>query len=91
LKIDEVRYVAGGDLETKWVTLDRRAIEELRVGPHRGHCGHLIDDDRRRRRIAQHREQCNCRIVAAALVHYGFATFGDQVQHDIRAKGFLAA
>src|SRR5262249_37036966 len=50
-----------------------------------------IDDNLRRGRIAQHRQHCNRRIVAAGLVHCGVATSGDQVQDDIRAKGFLAA
>ena len=35
-----------------------------------------------RGRVAQHRQQCNCRVVAA---------FGNQVQNDIRLNRFLAA
>src|SRR5262249_48007298 len=90
LQVDKARYVASGDFEAKCVTLDRCAIEELRVRPHRGHRGHLIDDDRRRRRIAQHREQCNRRVVAATLVDGGFASFGDGIEDDIRADRLLA-
>src|SRR5262249_52742654 len=65
-------------------------IEKLRVRPHRGHRGHLVDDDGRRRRIAQHREQCNRRIVAASLVDGGFTAFGEQIEDDIRADRLLA-
>src|SRR5262249_1663074 len=90
LKINEARHITGGDLETESVPLDCCAIEELRVRPHRGHGGHLIDDDRRRRRIAEHREECNRRVVAVTLVDSGVAAFGDQIEDDIRANRFLA-
>ena len=42
-EIDEVGHVAGGDPQAERVTLDRGAVEELRVRPHRRDGRHLVD------------------------------------------------
>ena len=71
LKIDEVRHIAGGDAQAERVTLDRGAVQELRVGPHRRDGCHLVDDNIGRGRVAQHRQQRDGWIIAATFVDGG--------------------
>ena len=68
LQIDEVRHIARGDAQAERVTLDRRAVEELRVRPDRGDGRHLVDGDIRRGRATKHRQKRDRRIVAAPLL-----------------------
>ena len=53
-EIDEIRHIASRDAKAKRGTFDRRAIEELCVGPDRSDRRHLVDGDLGRRRGAQH-------------------------------------
>jgi hypothetical protein len=62
------------------VALDRGALDELRVRPHRGDSRQLVDHDAGRRFTAQHRHQGYAVIVAARLVSGGLATLCDQIQ-----------
>ena len=91
LEIDEIRHVAGSNLEAQRGTLDRRAIEELRVSPDRSDRRHLVDDDPGRRRAAQHRKKDERRIVAAALVDRRRSTFGDEIEADARSGRLVGA
>jgi hypothetical protein len=62
------------------MTFDHGPINELIGGPHRRHRGHLVDNDLGRRRIAQHGQQYDRRIVAATPVDGGFSTLGNEVR-----------
>ena len=70
-KIDEVGHVARSDTQSKRVTLQRGAVEELRVGPYRRHGRELVDDYLCRRLAADDREERYRRIVAAPLLAAG--------------------
>ena len=67
-EIDKIRYVTGGDAQGEWTPLNRSAVEELRVGDHRGDSGELVDGDFCWWLVAENSEQHDSGIVAAALV-----------------------
>ena len=89
MKINEVRHVTCGNTQAKFGTLDRDAIEELRIGPHRSDGGHFVDDNFGRERVAQHRQQSDSRVIGVAVVGHGHAAFGDQIETDIRARRII--
>jgi hypothetical protein len=62
------------------MTFDHGPINELIGSQNRRHRGHLVDNDLGRRRIAQHRQQYDRRIVAATPVDGGFSTLGNEVR-----------
>ena len=89
LNINEVGHVARSDTQAQCRPFDCATVKKLRVGPHRCDGGHLVDDDLARRGVAQHRQQSNGRVVAAALVDCRLAASGYQVQADTRGVSWL--
>ena len=62
------------------VPLDRGAVDELVVRPHRRDGRHLVDRDLGGRLAAEHGQQRDGGIVAARLVRRRLAALGDQIQ-----------
>ena len=91
LQIDEIRDVARGDAETERRTLDRRAVEELRVGPDRCDGRHFVDCEVRRGAPAQHRQKRQRRIFARALVDRGDAALRDHIEARARSGRLVRA
>src|SRR5262249_34082013 len=84
-EIDEVGHIASGDAQSERVTLDRGAVEELIVGPHRRHGRKLVDRYLGWRRVAEHRDQPDGGIVFASSVGSRFATCSDKVKAAVFA------
>jgi hypothetical protein len=77
-EIDEIRDVTGCDAKAKPMTLNCDTVQELRVGPHRGHSSHFIYDNFGRRCSAQHGQKGESRIVATAFVDRRDTAFSNQ-------------
>ena len=79
-RIDEVRRVSGGDLQSERIAGDRLALEEARVGERRGDRGEFVDDDLRRRVFPEHRQEVEPLGVASGLVDGRRAAGGDKIE-----------
>ena len=82
-EIDEAGHIACSDPQPKRMSLDGVAVEELRVGPHRRDCRHLVDRDFGRGLATQHRHEGDGWIIAARLIDSRFATRGDEVKAGV--------
>src|SRR5262249_40352225 len=85
LNINEIRHVAGGDAQPERVPSDRRAVEELRVRPHRSDGRHLVDGHLRWWRYAQRGQKRDSRVVSASPVRCGFTAGGEEIQAGVAA------
>ena len=81
-RIDEVRYIPGGDPQSERIPGDRLAFDEAGGGESRRDGREFVDHDLGRRVFPEHRQEVQRLVVATGLVNSGFAAVATRYKEE---------